>query len=50
MTERARFSGTTLTPVISSLMAILMAFIIGGLFLEATGKDALEAYQIMVER
>ncbi len=50
MTERARFSGTTLTPVISSLVAILMAFVIGGLFLEATGKDALEAYRIMVER
>ncbi|MGD9714956.1 MAG: ABC transporter permease, partial [Thermomicrobiales bacterium] len=37
-------------PVISSLVAILMAFIIGGIFLEATGKDALEAYRILVER
>ncbi len=50
MTERARLSGTTLTPLISSLLAILMAFVIGGIFLEATGKDALEAYRIMIER
>ena len=50
MTERARFSGTALTPVISSLVAILMAFVIGGIFLEATGKDALEAYRILIER
>lgn len=50
MTERARLSGTTLTPLISSLFAILMAFVIGGIFLEATGKDALEAYRIMIER
>ncbi len=37
-------------PLLSSLLAILAAFLIGGLFLEATGKDALEAYRILFER
>ncbi|CAN5521738.1 ABC transporter permease [soil metagenome] len=50
MNERARLSGTNLTPVVSSLLAILMAFVIGGIFLEATGKDALGAYRILFER
>ncbi|MBX3069207.1 MAG: ABC transporter permease [Thermomicrobiales bacterium] len=50
MTERARLSGMSLTPLVSSLVAILMAFVIGGIFLEATGKDALEAYRILIDR
>jgi simple sugar transport system permease protein len=54
MTERARLSafssGFSLTPLVSSLVAIVMAFAIGGVFLEATGKDALEAYRILFER
>lgn len=50
MIARAQFSSATLIPLISSLIAILMAFVIGGLFLEATGKDALEAYRILIER
>ena len=31
-------------------MAIVMAFVIGGIFLQANGKDALHAYQILFER
>jgi general nucleoside transport system permease protein len=50
MSERVRLSGLTVTPLISSLLAILMAFVIGGIFLEATDKDALEAYRILFER
>src|SRR6188508_1000063 len=50
MTDRARLSGMSLTPLVSSLLAILMAFLIGGIFLEATDKDAIEAYRILIER
>jgi simple sugar transport system permease protein len=37
-------------PVASSLLAVLLAFLAGGLFLELRGKDALEAYRILFER
>lgn len=50
MTERARMPSTSLVPLLSSLLAIVMAFLIGGLFLEARGFDALEAYRILFER
>ncbi len=50
MNERARLSGFDVTPLVSSLLAIVMAFVISGLFLEATGKDALVAYRILFER
>jgi ABC-type uncharacterized transport system permease subunit len=50
MTERARMHGFSLTPIASSLLAIAMAFVIGGIFLEATGKDAWNAYRILFER
>lgn len=39
-----------LMPVVSSLLAILLAFVVGGIFLEFRGKDALNAYQILFER
>ena len=50
MNERVRLSGINLTPLVSSVLAIVMAFVIGGIFLEATEKDALNAYQILFER
>jgi simple sugar transport system permease protein len=50
MNERVRLTGLNLTPLVSSLLAIAMAFVIGGIFLEATGKDALNAYRILFER
>jgi len=50
MNERVRLAGFNLTPLVSSLLAIVMALVIGGLFLEATDKDALNAYQILFER
>jgi general nucleoside transport system permease protein len=50
MNERVRLSGLNLMPLASSLLAIAMALVIGGIFLEATGKDALNAYQILFER
>jgi simple sugar transport system permease protein len=50
MNERARLSGISLLPIASSVMAIVMAFVIGGIFLEANGKDALHAYRILFER
>jgi ABC-type uncharacterized transport system permease subunit len=39
-----------LLPVLSSLAAILAALIVGGLFLELRGKDAVNAYRILFER
>lgn len=39
-----------IVPVISSLAAILAAFVVGGIFLEFRGKDALNAYQILFQR
>jgi ABC-type uncharacterized transport system permease subunit len=42
-------SGTAL-PLTSSLLAVVAAFVVGGLFLEARGKDAVGAYQILIER
>lgn len=39
-----------LTPLVSSLLAVLMAFVVGGLFLELRGKDAINAHQILFER
>ena len=50
MNERARMSGISILPIVSSVMAIVMAFVIGGIFLQANGKDALHAYQILFER
>ncbi|CAN5754332.1 ABC transporter permease [soil metagenome] len=50
MNERVRLSGINLTPLVSSVLAIVMAFVIGGIFLEVTEKDALNAYQILFER
>ena len=43
-------SGISLLPIVSSVMAIVMAFVIGGIFLQANGKDALHAYKILFER
>lgn len=37
-------------PVASSLLAVLLAFVVGGIFLEFRGKDALNAYHILFER
>jgi general nucleoside transport system permease protein len=42
-------SGTAL-PLASSLLAVVAAFLVGGLFLEARGKDAIGAYQLLIER
>lgn len=50
MNERARMSGISFLPIASSILAIIMAFVIGGIFLEANGKDALHAYKILFER
>lgn len=37
-------------PLLSSLGAILAAFIVGGLFLEARDKNAISAYRVLFER
>lgn len=37
-------------PIASSLLAVLLAFVVGGIFLEFRGKDALNAYDILFER
>jgi len=50
MNERARMSSISLLPIASSVLAIVMAFVIGGIFLEVNGKDALHAYRILFER
>ncbi|MEA2584823.1 MAG: ral nucleoside transport system permease protein [Thermomicrobiales bacterium] len=51
MTPRGRIvSAASLTPFVSSLLAIGLAFLVGGIFLEARGKDALLAYRILFER
>jgi len=51
MTFRARIlAASSLTPFVSSLIAIALAFLVGGLFLEARGKDAIEAHRILFER
>ncbi len=39
-----------LIPVASSLMAIALALLVGGLFLEARGHDAIGAYRILVRQ
>lgn len=39
-----------LAPVVSSFLAILLAFIVGGLFLELRGHDAIDAYRILFAR
>jgi ABC-type uncharacterized transport system permease subunit len=39
-----------LIPVVSSLAAILAAFVVGGIFLELRGKDATNAHQILFQR
>jgi simple sugar transport system permease protein len=39
-----------LVPVISSLAAIAAALLVGGVFLELRGKDAVNAYRILFER
>src|SRR5262249_14501584 len=41
---------SSVVPIVSSLLAILAAFVVGGLFLELRGKDALLAYRILFER
>lgn len=51
MTPRHRLlTAASLTPLVSSLLAIGLAFLVGGLFLEARGKDAIAAYRILFER
>jgi ABC-type uncharacterized transport system permease subunit len=51
MTSRSRLlTAASLTPFVSSLLAITLAFLVGGIFLEARGKDALQAYRILFER
>ena len=51
---RSRLSSFTtaaaLTPLITSLVAIVLAFLVGGIFLELRGKDAIAAYRILFER
>lgn len=39
-----------LIPVAASLGAVLAAFLVGGIFLEIRGKDAINAYRILFER
>jgi len=39
-----------LLPVAGSLLAVVLALIVGGIFLELRGKDALNAYDILFER
>ena len=39
-----------IVPIASSLAAIVAAFLVGGIFLELRGKDALNAYQILFQR
>lgn len=43
-------TAATLTPVATSLVAVVLALIVGGIFLELRGKDAIEAHRILVER
>jgi general nucleoside transport system permease protein len=51
MTPRGRIvTAASLTPFVSSLLAIGLAFLVGGIFLEARGKDAVQAYRILFER
>src|SRR4051794_1169343 len=51
MTPRTRINtAATLTPIVSSLLAIALAFLVGGIFLELRGKDALHAYRILFDR
>lgn len=40
----------TLTPIVSSLIAIALAFLVGGIFLELRGKDPIAAHRILIER
>ncbi len=50
MTSNGPGAGKKLAPFISSLLALIAAFVVGGIFLEARGKDALGAYWLMIER
>jgi simple sugar transport system permease protein len=52
MSPRQRLSllPVTALPLVSSLLAIIAAFVVGGLFLEMRGKDALGAYEILFRR
>jgi ABC-type uncharacterized transport system permease subunit len=51
MSARGRVTtAASLTPFVSSLLAIGLAFLVGGVFLELRGKDALNAYRILFER
>jgi simple sugar transport system permease protein len=51
MTPRHRLlTAASLTPFVSSLLAIGLAFLVGGIFLEARGKDAFDAYRILFAR
>ncbi len=49
MTARL-LTAASLTPLASSLLAIALAFLVGGIFLEPRGKDAIDAYRILFER
>lgn len=48
--RRLALTSGTFMPLASSILAVLAAFLVGGLFLEARGKDALGAYQILIQR
>jgi general nucleoside transport system permease protein len=48
--RRLALTSGTFMPLASSLLAVLAAFLVGGLFLEARGKDAIGAYQILIQR
>jgi ABC-type uncharacterized transport system permease subunit len=51
MTRRQRLlTAASLAPFVSSLLAIGLAFLVGGIFLEARGKDAIDAYRILFSR
>ncbi len=43
-------TAASLTPLITSLVAIMLAFLVGGIFLEIRGKDAFAAHRILFER
>jgi simple sugar transport system permease protein len=40
----------SLAPLLSSILAIVAAFLVGAIFLEAMGKDPLRAYGVLVNR
>jgi len=49
MSGRERL-GHAAVPFAVSLLAVFLACLVGGLFLELRGKDALHAYQVLIER